>query len=185
MFFKIIQVKGDVWLEKKSQLAWCDWKHILETWIRTIRHIWEQAMIPARPVIRKEKEHSLPLSLGCATTEPYVQQRTYEFIISEYRNRHWSVQDCSHIITNHKHLRSREHLCLPLLHISLQKWQNAHKIQSDIKHLSHGFATSYIWEAFFSKKKKISTHSAFPKFFPVHHTESLSFQATLPKLSTY
>lgn len=33
--------------------------------------------------------------------------------------------------------------------------------------------------------KKISAHSAFPKFFPVHHTESLSFQAILPKLSTY
>lgn len=32
--------------------------------------------------------------------------------------------------------------------------------------------------------KKISAHSAFPKFFPVHHTESLSLQSTLPKVST-
>lgn len=41
-----------------------------------------------------------------------------------------------------------------------------------------------MWKVFFGKKKSQPTQ-LFPSFFPVHCIESLSFWATLPKLSTY
>lgn len=44
----------------------------------------------------------------------------------------------------------------------------------------------HIYEKPFLPKKKSQPTQLFffPKFFPVHHTESLSFQSTLPKVST-
>lgn len=137
-------------------------------------------MILAQPIARKQKEHSLPLSLRCTTEHMYNTTR-YEFIISEYRNRQWSVQACSQF----SDISSPEKIYISPSSIYLRK--NEKTNNSKRKHIKYKVTSSiflivlthHVYEKPFSQKN-ITAHSAYPEFFfPEHHAESLSFQANL------
>lgn len=170
MIFKITQVKGNMWLAWPTSKKYA-WKHIFETWMRNIRQIWEHSMILAQPIARKQKEHSLPLSSRC-TTEHMHNNTRYELIISEYRNRQWSVQACSQI----SDISSPEKIYISTSSIYLCK--NEKTNNSKRKHIKYKVTsgiflivlTHHVYEKPFSQKK-IKAHSAYPKFFSQSTTQ--------------